>query len=166
MYFSFIILGIILILSVIVWKKKYSWKTYIGYLEPYGSSLDSYMEGEYTRDPYFYYSEGVINLKEHPELHRFHVIGGKDVLVRTWDRQEELTLTEGVTRIAIFEIVPDTDRIVAIPCLRTVDRVLIDDVDDPLSGYKETTLGVSWGGNNFNVLPSENLIGVVEYESI
>ena len=172
MYFSIVFFGIILallVISCLVVYKKYSWKIYIGYLEKGEVSIDSYKEGKYSKNRYFYYKDGVLDLKKHPEYRRFHVSGGKDVLVKTWNREENVYFEEGKTRIAIFEIVDDTGDIVyAVPCLRTVERLIIEDSDNPLDDYKKTSLLVSWGNEEYesNVLPSENLIGIVEYESL
>lgn len=168
MYFSIIIAVLIILLLCFLGYKKYSWKTYIGYLEPYESSVDSYRDGEFTRNRFFYYDGGMIDLKKHPEYKRFHIIGGKDVLVRVWERDRELILDEGKTRAAIFEVIKDQSGIlIAIPCLRTVESIIVDENNDPLEGYKTTSLGVSFGDGGFHeVLPSENLIGTVEYESL
>ena len=110
MYFSIIAIILVAICGIFLYRK-YSWKTYIGYLEPFEASADSYKKGEYSKSKYFYYSEGVINLKKHPELQRFHVIGGKDVLVKPWDRQENLLIDEGKTKVAIFEVIDDLNGI-------------------------------------------------------
>lgn len=168
MYFSIIAVLIIVLLLCFLGYKKYSWKTYIGYLEPYESSVGSYRVGEFTRKKFFYYKGGMIDLKKHPEYRRFHVTGGKDVLVRVWDRDKELVLDEGKTKVAIFEVTEDLGGVlIAIPCLRTVESIIVDENNNPLEGYKTTSLGVSWGsGEHHKVLPSENLIGTVEYESL
>ena len=167
MYFSIIAIILVAICGIFLYRK-YSWKTYIGYLEPFEASSDSYKKGEYSKSKYFYYSEGVINLKKHPELQRFHVIGGKDVLVKPWDRQENLLIDEGKTKVAIFEVIDDLNGIyIGIPCIRVVESIIVDETNDPLSEYKKTSLGVSWGNGEYHkVLPGENLIGTIEYESL
>lgn len=173
MYFSIIFFGIILIflvISCLLVYKKYSWKIYIGYLEKGEASADSYREGKYSKNRYFYYKDGVLDLKKHPEYQRFHTLGGKDVLVKTWNREENVYFEEGKTKIAIFEVIEDEDKddVFAIPCLRTVERLIIEDSDNPLDDYKKTSLLVSWGKKEYesDILPSENLIGIVEYESL
>lgn len=168
MYFSIIVVVLIIIFLCFLGYKKYSWKTYIGYLEPYESSVGSYREGEFTRNKFFCYKGGMIDLKKHPEYQRFHVTGGKDVLVKVWNRNEELVLDEGKTKVAIFEVTEDLGgTLIAIPCLRVVESIIVDENNDPLEEYKTTFLGVSWGSGEYRkVLPSENLIGVVEYESL
>lgn len=164
-----LIIPIVLILVLVLWKK-YSWKTYIGYLEPAESEISSYRKGEFSRSRFFFHKDGVIDLKKHLELKRFHVFGGKDVLVKPWDKTGDLYVEEGETKIAIFDIIEDQAGIsIAIPCLRVLEKIMTDETDDPLTEYRKTSLAVSFehlGEKEFRTLPSENLIGVVEYESI
>lgn len=155
MYFSLFIL-LLIPLGYFLWKK-YSWKTYIGFLESGEATEGSYRIPEKSKSRYFFHQRGRVDLKKHPELKRFHVISGKDVLVELWKRDKDLYLVEGESILVIFEIIDTKNgEPLVIPCLRKLETI-INNID----------LGVSWDNpKKYKVISSENLIGVVKYESI
>lgn len=167
MYFSIIPLVIIIILlGIWVWKQR-SWKISVGYLVSGEATPEGYRENEYQKTRYFRHKDGIIDLKKHPEFLKFMVSGGGEVLVEPWTREGDLYLEEGITKLAIFEILDTDYGIIAIPCLRLLETIIDEEVDDPLVGYHKTALGVSWGDKKYHrILPGENLIGIVRYESI
>lgn len=161
-------ISVITILAIIfLWERtrpKYS----ISYLEPSTPSIDSYRESKKTRNRYFYHSSGRVDLSKHRELLRFKEINGdKEYLVEPWNRKENLYVKEGVTKVVIFEFLKGLhDNIIAvIPCLRTVETVLEEENNDPLLDYKEIHLGVCWDSGR-KIVNSENLFGIIRYESI
>lgn len=167
MYFSLLFLLIIPI-GYFLWKK-YSWKTYIGYLESGDASMNSFKQPEKSKSKYFCYDGGRINLKKHPELKRFHLTTGEnDVLVELWDKKEDLYLEEGKSKVAIFEVI-DTEYgfKTVVLCLRKVESIIKEPTDNFLEDYMSIKLGVSWDNNRkYKIIPTENLIGVVKYESV
>lgn len=165
------IFSIILVLGLILWL--WIWKTnrpkyIISYLETSTPSLESYKKSEKTRNKYFSHPTGIVNLAKHPEYHRFREVRGtKEYLVEPWKRDGNLYIKEGVTKAVIFEFLkdPDDNLIAVIPCLRTIETIVEDENDNPLLGYRETYLGVSWEGGK-KMIKSENLLGIVVYESL
>lgn len=152
--------------GVIVWRKKRKPYT-LSFIEPSTPRLDSYRESVKTKKRYFPHESGVIDLKRHPELLRFREVWGtKEYLVEPWRRDGDLYITEGETKAVIFEILEtENGGIVAIPCLRTIETIIHEDNNDPLTGYKETFLGIAWDEGR-KVVKSENVLGLVKYESI
>ena len=169
MYFSIVVSILILgIISFIIYRKFYYWEIYIGYVDPRIATLDSYKTGEISKSRYFKHSSGIIDLKKHPELKRFHVIGeNKDILIEQWDRNSTITITEGESKVVVFEIVIDSEgTIFFVSCLRKVISVIEEDTDDPYEGYKKTYLGLVDIDNKAEMVSGDKLIGIVKYESI
>ena len=165
MYFSIFIL--LIPLGYFLWKK-YSWKTYIGFLESGDATEESFRPQEKSKSKYFLYPGGRIDLSKHPELKRFHVSSGKDVLVELWERDKNLYLEEGKSKVAIFEVIETKNgSLIAVLCLRKLETIINDSSENSWEDYTTTNLGVSWNDNSrHKIIPSENLIGVVKYESI
>lgn len=168
MYFSLLIIPVVLVILYLRKRKK---PRTVGFLEPGEATVESFRFSEKTKKRYFYFDGGRIDLDKHPELSLFHVIGGKDVLVEPWKREESLYLSPGKTKIAIFDFIEGDFGAIGIPCLRTFERVMVEDEPDPVLGpltdYKKVELRVSWNdGKRHRILPEENFIGVVKYESL
>lgn len=172
MYFNVIaILVLLCILGFIIYKNVNPWEVYVGYLNPAEALRYNIRLGEMSKNNLFYYPGGVVDLKKHPELTRFHVIGEKDVLVRTkpFDLEDtNFTMIEGKTKIAIFEIIEESGTTYAIPCIRTFERLFYVDTNYPLPNTKSAFYLASYNGveKKFSRIPKENLIGIVEYESV
>ena len=164
----FSIIPILLLLIGFFWWRKTRPKYFTFYLEPSTPSLLSYKTSEKTKNRYFPHSLGVIDLSKHPKLLRFkETIGSKEYLIEPWDREGNLYIEEGKTKVVVFEFLrdPDDNIIAAIPCLRLVETLIEEENDDPLLGYKSTFLGVCWDEGR-KMVSSENLLGVVKYESV
>lgn len=167
MYFSFLILLLIIPIGYLMWKKN-SWKTYIEFLESGDATEKSYRLPEKSKSKYFLYPGGRIDLSMHPELKRYHVSSGKDVLVELWERDKTLYLEEGKSMLAIYDSIETSDGfLVLVMCLRRLETIIYDSSENPFENYIKVNLGVSWDDNSkHKVISSENLIGVVKYESI
>ena len=170
MIFS-ITLIILLILVVIVWRIKTRSTYLISYLETGTPKLESYKPSKKTKNRYFHFSDGLIDLFKHPELLRFkETFGSKEYLVEPWKRDKNLYIEEGKTKVVVFEFLKDQQGNVMtiIPCLRLVETVMERENNDPLLEYKETSLGVCWndGEKKRKIVESDFLLGIVRYESI
>ena len=163
-------LGILIVLGILtlVWWKKTRPKYLLSYCEPGKLGSGSYRESEKTRNRYFPWESGVIDLKKHPKYIRFRETWGtKEYLVEPWDRYEKLFVSEGKTKVIVYEHQPTkTGGILLVPCLRTVETIITKDTTDFLTGYKETELGVVSMDNERKIIKSENILGVVKYEGI
>ena len=163
-----IITLLLLLFSWILWKKTRP-KYILSFLETSTPRLESFRRSEKTRNRYFPHESGIVDLSKHPELIRFkEVWGTKEYLVEPWERKGNLYVEEGKTKAVIFEFLSTgegKENYIGIPCLRTIETIIEEDNDNPLLGYKETNLGVYWDEGR-KIVSSENLLGIVKYESI
>ena len=168
MIFSILILSIIL--SFVLWLRKIKKRMYyLSFLETGTPNYDSFRSSIKSKKRYFIHKDGIVDLSKHPELARFKEINGyKEYLVEPWKRTENFFIEEGVSKVVIFEYLEDpinNENLLAIPCLRRVETLIEQEIEDPLLGYKETYLGISWGDNR-KIVKSDTLFGIVRYESI
>lgn len=173
-----IIVSAILFLALAVYVSLKIYKRLTTELIPYAESgtatlLSSRYPDRTKFRRFFKHSKGIIDLKKFPSLRRYHVIGGKDILVETWDRLSNLDVTTEETKILVYDLVPNPNNpsvpYVPVLCLRTVYTLRDDPTDNLLEGYRKYTVNVTWedsGVKKIKSISSKYVLGIVKYESI
>lgn len=159
-----ILLGII---SFVVWKITRP-KYLLFFLDPSGKAeIESIKHSILTKNRYFPWKSGLVDLKKHPEYIRFREIdGNREYLVEPWIRDKNLFLKEEETKVVYVKRIMSRFGIFLVHCLGTVESILTKETNNYLQGYKETELGIVSEDNTRRIIKSEDIFGIVIYEGI